>query len=293
MIQYSISDLEKITGIKAHTIRMWERRYDLIQPDRTRANARLYSQDDMQKLQDVVLLYDKGVRISQIAAMETAERASMLRELGDLDDILELRKDCFTASILEFNEEKLTTLLDNYEKRHGFSKTLTDYVWPYLQNSSLLYVSGAFNLAHENFINQVIKRKIMAHIDEIPWCDCGNHGQVLIFLPPGEIKEHYTAGIEYTCRSTGYRTFNLGLNIGLEELMAISQQVQPDYIVTMLDTDFKMMAVGPYLEKVRSIFPHSELLLCGHQVSSHQSSSANVTLLPDPADVLAYFATDK
>lgn len=290
MIHYSISDLEKITGIKAHTIRMWERRYDLIQPDRTSSNVRLYSQEDMQKLQDVVLLYGKGVKISQIASMKSDERASMLSQLGDKDDVLELRKDCFTASILDFNEEKLTTLLDNYEKRHGFIKTLTDYVWPYLQNSSLLYVSGAFNLAHENFLNQVVKRKIMAHIDEIPWCDCGGRGRVLLFLPPGETKELYTAGIEYTCRYNGYRTFNMGLNIGLDELEVISQRIQPDYVVTMADTDFKMMAMGPYLKRIRSIFPQSQLVLCGHQAAYSHLAEDQVTLVPNPSDVLGHFS---
>lgn len=289
-MQYSIGDLEKITGIKAHTIRMWERRYDLIQPDRTESNVRLYSQEDMQKLQDVVLLYDKGVKISQIAAMGTAERASKLQELGAVDEVLELRKDCFTASILEFNEEKLTTLLDNYEKRHGFLKTLTHYVWPYLENSSLLYVSGAFNLAHENFVNQVVKRKILAHIDEIPWCECGKQGTVLIFLPPGESKDHYTAGIEYTCRHNGYRTFNLGLNIGFDELEAISQRLQPDVLVTMVDTDFTMMSVGPYLSKLSGVFPHSNIIACGHQASNFRGNIDRVNLLPTPTDVIGYFS---
>lgn len=289
-MQYSIGDLEKITGIKAHTIRMWERRYDLIQPDRTESNVRLYSQEDMQKLQDVVLLYDKGVKISQIAAMGTAERASKLQELGAVDEVLELRKDCFTASILEFNEEKLTTLLDNYEKRHGFLKTLTHYVWPHLENSSLLYVSGAFNLAHENFVNQVVKRKILAHIDEIPWCECGKQGTVLIFLPPGESKDHYTAGIEYTCRHNGYRTFNLGLNIGFDELEAISQRLQPDVLVTMVDTDFTMMSVGPYLSKLSGVFPHSNIIAFGHQASNFQGNIDRVNLLPTPTDVIGYFS---
>lgn len=289
-MQYSIGDLEKITGIKAHTIRMWERRYDLIQPDRTESNVRLYSQEDMQKLQDVVLLYGKGVKISQIAAMGTAERASRLQELGALDEVLELRKDCFTASILEFNEEKLITLLDNYEKRHGFLKTLTHYVWPYLENSSLLYVSGAFNLAHENFVNQVVKRKILAHIDEIPWCECGKQGTVLIFLPPGESKDHYTAGIEYTCRHNGYRTFNLGLNIGFDELEAISKRLQPDVLVTMVDTDFTMMSVEPYLSKLSGVFPHSNIIACGHQASAFQGNIDRVKLLSTPTDVIGYFS---
>ncbi len=290
MVQYSITDLEKITGIKAHTIRMWERRYDLIQPDRSKSNARLYSQDDMQKLQDVVLLYNQGVKISLIASMQDTERASMLQRLGASDDVLELRKDCFTASILEFNEEKLITLLDNYERRHGFIKTLTDYVWPYLRNSSLLYVSGAFNLAHENFINQVVKRKILARIDEIPFCDCGSRGQVLLFLPPGENKELYTAGIEYTCRFNGYHTLNMGLNIGLEELQAICLNVDPDYVVTMVDTDFKLMAVLPFVERIRCLFPDAELVLCGHQASSIQASIQSVTVFSSPAEVFEYFS---
>jgi len=289
-LQYSIGDLEKITGIKAHTIRMWERRYDLIKPNRTKSNVRMYSQADMEKLQDVVLLYDKGVKISQIAGMCAAERASMLRELGASDDVLELRKDCFTASILEFNEEKLTTLLDNYEKRHGFLKTLTHYVWPFLENSPLLYVSGAFNLAHENFVNQVVKRKIMAHIDQIPWCDCGEKGKVMIYLPPGENKDHYTSGIEYICRSQGYRTLNMGMNIGVDELEAISRRLCPDVIVTMLDTDFTRMAVGTYLRKVRDIFPQAKMVVCGHQVASYDEDIPQITLIPRPADVINHFS---
>lgn len=290
MIQYSISDLEKITGIKAHTIRMWERRYDLIQPDRTKSNVRLYSQEDMQKLQDVVLLYNKGIKISQIAAMGTAERASMLNELSDQDGVLELRKDCFTASILEFNEEKLITLFDNYEKRHGFIKTLTDFVWPYIENSSLLYVSGAFNLAHENFVNQVIKRKIMAKIDSIAAYDHNSRGRVLIFLPPGEQKELYTAGVEYGCRLKGYHTLNMGLNIGLEELEAIGLSVLPDFVLTMIDTDFKMMAVEPYLRRLSAIFPDAKLVVCGHLAASHRNIDIpNLSILQNSSDMLSFF----
>lgn len=290
MIQYSISDLEKITGIKAHTIRMWERRYDLIQPDRSETNVRLYSQEDMQKLQDVVLLYDQGLKISQIAAMEAAERSILLSKFGDNDEAIELRKDCFTASILEFNEEKFTTLLDNYEKRHGFLKTLTDYVWPFIENSSLLYVSGAFNLAHENFISHVVKRKIMARIDGLHSRTCDHQGMVLIFLPPGENKELYTAGIEYACRHEGYKTLNMGMNIGLEELEAIGNSIKPEYVLTMVDTDFKLMAVGPYLERVSRIFPGSKLVVCGHQASSHSDIPVkNLNVLNDASDVLSFF----
>lgn len=290
MIQYSIRDLEKITGIKAHTIRMWEKRYDLIQPDRTKANVRLYSQEDMQKLQDIVLLYDQGMKISQIAAMECGERALMLRKFSDKDDALELRQDCFTASILEFNEEKLTTLVDNFEKRHGFLKTLTEYIWPYIENSSLLYVSGAFNLAHENFISQMVKRKTMARIDSIPPSHCGGLGRVLIFLPPGENKELYTAGIEFSCRQKGYYTLNMGMNIGLEEMQAIGGSVKPDYVVTMIDTDFKYMAVGSYLKKITDVFPDADVFVCGHQASTFNESVEQVTIFKNPSDLLLYFS---
>lgn len=290
MIQYSIGDLEKITGIKAHTIRMWEKRYDLIQPDRTKSNVRLYSQEDMQMLQDIVLLYDQGMKISQIAALECGERAVMLRKFSDQDDVLELRQDCFTASILEFNEEKLNTLVDKYEKRHGFLKTLTDYVWPYIENSSLLYVSGAFNLAHENFINQVVKRKTMARIDSIPPSHCGGQGRVLIFLPPGENKELYTAGVEYVCRKQNYFTLNMGRNIGLEELHAIGTSVNPDYVVTIVDTDFKYMAVGSYLSKISSVFPDAEVIVSGHQAASLNESMNRVTVFKSPSGVINYFS---
>lgn len=163
-------------------------------------------------------------------------------------------------------------------------------MWPFLENSPLLYVSGAFNLAHENFVNQVVKRKIMAHIDQIPWCDCGEKGKVMIYLPPGENKDHYTSGIEYICRSQGYRTLNMGMNIGVDELEAISRRLCPDVIVTMLDTDFTRMAVGTYLRKVRDIFPQAKMVVCGHQVASYDEDIPQITLIPRPADVINHFS---
>lgn len=286
MIQYSISDLEKITGIKAHTIRVWERRYNLIEPQRTETNIRFYCQKEMQKLLDVVLLYNQGLKISQIAAMTQKEREEMMAELSEQDNAIELRKDCMIASVLEFNEEKFLTIFDNYENQFGLIDALKKFIWPFIENTSLLYVSGAFNLAHENFIQQIIKRRLQARVDQISSSEC-EKGQVLIFLPQGENQVLYTATMEYACRRAGYKTINLGRNIGFEELEMIAENVELDLVLTVLDTEFKEMAVVPYIQKIKSIFPDSQLVVSGYQAYHRTYESIqNVIVLRSPADVV-------
>src|SRR5690625_211905 len=289
VIQYSISDLEKITGIKAHTIRVWERRYNLIEPQRTETNIRFYCQKEMQKLLDVVLLYNQGLKISQIAAMTQKEREEMMAELSEQDNAIELRKDCMIASVLEFNEEKFLTIFDNYENQFGLIDALKKFIWPFIENTSLLYVSGAFNLAHENFIQQIIKRRLQARVDQISSSEC-EKGQVLRFLPQGENQVLYTATMEYACRRAGYKTINLGRNIGFEELEMIAENVELDLVLTVLDTEFKEMAVVPYIQKIKSIFPDSQLVVSGYQAYHRTYESIqHVIVLRSTADVVDMF----
>lgn len=240
----------------------------------------------MQKLLDVVLLYNQGLKISQIAAMTQKEREEMMAELSEQDNAIELRKDCMIASVLEFNEEKFLTIFDNYENQFGLIDALKKFIWPFIESTSLLYVSGAFNLAHENFIQQIIKRRLQARIDQISPSEC-EKGQVLIFLPQGENQVLYTATMEFACRRAGYKTINLGRNIGFEELEMIAENVELDLVLTVLDTEFKEMAVVSYIQKLKSIFPESQLIVSGYQAYHRTYESIqNVVVLRSPADVV-------
>src|SRR5690625_8016466 len=109
----------------------------------------------------------------------------MMAELSEQDNAIELRKDCMIASVLEFNEEKFLTIFDNYENQFGLIDALKKFIWPFIENTSLLYVSGAFNLAHENFIQQIIKRRLQARVDQI---SSSEHEKVmvLILFTPGQ-----------------------------------------------------------------------------------------------------------
>ncbi|GAA5221768.1 MerR family transcriptional regulator [Membranihabitans marinus] len=269
MINYSISDLETITGIKAHTIRMWEKRYALITPKRTPSNIRYYTEDDLKKLLDVVLLYNNGNKISQIATMSTCERARKLTKLGENDQNIELRQDCLTAAVLDFDEQKFTTLLDNYGKKHGLMKAVSDYIFPFIENSALLYMCGTLNQAHENFVTQIVRKKLITAIEgmDVPACD--KRGKVLIFLPSGEFQELYLAYMEYVCKFNCFQTLNIGLNLSFDDLAAVSQKVKPCCILTMIHTEFKTMSTQSYLNQLSTIFPDSKLVVTGCQVEGH------------------------
>lgn len=266
MISYSIRDLETITGIKAHTLRIWEKRYGLISPKRTDTNIRYYTEEDLKELLDIVLLYNHGNKISQIANMSCCERADKLAELGQNDQDIELRQDCLTAAVMDFDEQKFTTLLENYARRKGLIATVTEFIFPFIENSSLLYMCGTFNQAHENFITQIVRKKLITAVEQLEVRPCSCRGQVLIFLPAGEFQELYLAYMEFVCKSNGFQTLNLGLNLGFEDLSAVAQKVEPCYVLTMIHTEFKTMSTQHYLAQLKSIFPKSEIIATGCQV---------------------------
>ena len=169
MAIYSIKDLEKLTGIKAHTIRIWEQRYQIVMPKRTRTNIRYYDDNDLKYLLNVALLNKNGTKISKIAKMGEQEIAVKVAELSEVSFENTTQLDALTISMIEMDEYKFDKIISTNIDQLGFEKTMIEIINPFLEKLSVLWLTGSINPAQEHFISCLIRQKIIVAIDKVPF----------------------------------------------------------------------------------------------------------------------------
>ena len=159
MIAYSIKDLESLSGVKAHTLRIWEKRYGIIQPNRTETNIRYYKDEDLQKILNISLLNRLGFKISKIATMQADQIRQKVAEINEVGSIFEDQLDAMMLSMFELDETKFNLLLDHQISSKGFEETMNTVVYPLLDKLSTMWLAGSVKAVHENFVNNIIRRK--------------------------------------------------------------------------------------------------------------------------------------
>ncbi|MFM7661891.1 MAG: MerR family transcriptional regulator, partial [Bacteroidota bacterium] len=164
MAEYKIKDLEILSGIKAHTIRIWEKRYNILAPERTDTQIRMYSDKDLVTLLNICLLYKHGVKISHIANLtlnQIQDKVEKIQEENDVEDSYEQ----LILALLTLDENLFRNTLSTLIKEVGLSKTFTDHLMPFLGRIGIMWLVGSINHAQEHFISNLIRQKIIAEID--------------------------------------------------------------------------------------------------------------------------------
>lgn len=208
---YSISDLAELTGLKTHTLRVWEKRYGLLKPQRTDSNIRYYQDSDLKVLMLVLNLYNHGVRISRIAEMtpEEMEAESLLVSIGKEDE-----EDRLLRSLVELDISTVDTILDQYIRNKGFEVTLMNLILPVLEKMELMWLSGTIEEAHEACFRELIKRKTIRELDAVPH-NCKGP-RVIMFLPSGNQQELSHLFMHYFLRKQGLCITDMGCNISID-----------------------------------------------------------------------------
>jgi DNA-binding transcriptional MerR regulator len=263
---YSIKDLEKISGIKAHTIRVWEQRYDVIIPKRTRTNIRYYDEEDLKKLLNIVLLNKNGIKISKIAKMSKVEIAQEVAEVSDVHFEHDAQSDALTISMLEMDTYKFDKIISANIDQMGFERTMIDVINPFLDKLSVLWLTGSINPAQEHLISNLIRQKLIVAIDKLPYVREEGTPKYLVFLPEDEIHELSILFLTYLLRERGNSAIYLGQNIPFNDLQAVHKIYNPNYILTMFSGSFTKEPVQKYIHKLARTFPQTYLLVSGYQV---------------------------
>lgn len=280
MAIYSIKDLEKLCGIKAHTIRIWEQRYGVIKPERTDTNIRYYQDNDLKLLLNIALLNRNGLRISKIAEMSEDEIAEQVAAISEVDFGHNTQLDALTISMIEMDEYKFDRIISSNIQQLGFEQTMLQVIYPFLDKLSVLWLTGSINPVQENFMSYLIRQKIIAAIDNEPFALGKNVKKFLVYLPEGETQELSLLFMHYLLKARKNKVFYLGLNVSVNDLSDACKIHQPDYIFTMITETYSKNPVQKYVDELSDTFSDCQILLSGYQVvAQNVRSTGNIKVL--------------
>lgn len=269
MGKYSIKELEQLSGIKAHTIRIWEKRHKIINPSRTSTNIRSYSDDDLKKIINVSLLNNSGIRISRIAEMTPEDMYDKVMQISETKTDADVHIDHLVVAMIDMEEEAFEKTLSNLILRNGFEKAVTETVYPFLEKIGILWQTHNITPAQEHFISNLIRQKMIVAIDGLP-IPPKTAKKILLFLPENELHELGLLFYHYVCRKAGYRTYYLGQNVPHIDLISVYKEHSPDLMVTAV-TSAPSLPIEKFLQQLSSDFPNTPIYISGYQVQRLQN----------------------
>lgn len=265
MSHYSIKDVESLSGIKAHTLRIWEQRYNILKPKRTDTNIRYYDELDLRLILNISVLNKHGHKISKIAQMSEEELRREIISLSDRTQDASDKIQALTLCTMDMDEEKFEYLLSQSIKQVGFENTMLKVIFPFLNRIGILWLAGSVNPAQEHFMTHLIRQKIIAAIDNLkPNYTEGK--KYMLFLPEGEWHELSLLFANYLLRSRKQRTSYLGQTLPLADLQEAYKVCKPDFLFTVITSVPSFHHVQGYINELSSLFPNSTILLSGSQV---------------------------
>jgi len=248
---FSIKDLENLSGIKAHTIRIWEKRYNLLSPERTQTNIRLYSLLSLQKLLNITLLYENGLKISKIAQLKNEEIPLKVREIIDEKSIKNNMMNAFKLSMINFDQSLFYNTYNKLVVDLSFREIFKEYFIPLLQELGYLWQSNTISTTHEHFITNLVKQKVYTNTEKVHRSEYVNNKSFVLFLPENEIHELGILYLNYELNLRGYKSIFLGQSVpieNLEPLIASNEFVEFIAYVTVEPSKEK---IDKYLQKFK------------------------------------------
>ncbi|GAF04562.1 MerR family transcriptional regulator [Saccharicrinis fermentans] len=268
MAIYSIKDLEKISGIKAHTIRIWERRYGVIEPMRSNTNIRKYSDDDLKRILNISILNQNGFKISKIANLDNHQLKEKVIDLCLDHGNTNIQIESLVVSMLELNEYKFNNVLTTSIIKRGFENTVEEILFPFLDRIGVLWQAGTINPAQEHFISNLIRQKLIVAIDN-EMVKEKNAKQITFFLAEDELHEIGLLFYSLLARKAGFRVIYLGVSVPFEDLKAINQIQKADAFFTSFINPSSEGDLEALLKSYKEGLQDTPFLITGLQVKNH------------------------
>ena len=249
---YSIKDLENISGIKAHTIRIWEKRYNILEPMRTDTNIRYYDFSSIQKLLNITLLHNHGYKISKISQYPSENIPGLVKEIITDKTYKSHAITAFKVAMLNFDREAFYTSYDQLLTNKSFSGIFRDVFVPLLNEIGLLWQTNTITAAHEHFITNLIKQKLEVELEIVAKNQQVTEDKVFIlFLPAQESHDLGLKYLNYEIVKNGYKTIYLGENIEIEDLQKMTEQFEEAVFLTYITTAPTADEINSYIKKLQ------------------------------------------
>jgi len=263
MAQYSIRDLEKLTGIKAHTLRIWEKRYNVIQPERTETNNRFYTDNDLKKLLNISILNRHGVKISHISQKSDKELSREIEKLSNSDENYDSLVEGLVVAMIELEEMKFEKIFTNAVIKHGFEDTMGKVIYPFLDKVGMLWQIGTIHPAQEHFISNLIRQKLIVAVDGVSVEYNSNAQKFILFLPEGELHEFGLLFYHYMLRKRGFKVIYLGQTVPYCDLKAIMEKEQNFSVITSFITHKPLEEIRDYIIRLSNDANQQEIYVIG------------------------------
>lgn len=285
MATYSIRDLENISGIKAHTLRIWEQRYDILKPKRTDTNIRFYEEDDLRLLLSISMLNANGVKISAIAKMTNDDIHEACRNLNDVSEAHSNLLNSLILAMIDLDEEKFEKLIGTATAKYGFEETITDLVYPFFKRVGILWQTGTIKPVQEHFVSNLIRQKLIVAIDKQNAVTDPLAPTYALFLPENEYHELGLLFAAYILRARKNKVIYLGQNVPEEDLDSVYETYQPKYFLTILTIPPTKESVTAMLDRIGKKFPKSKMLVSGAAALDTGATTDNVIVLEKVSDL--------
>ncbi len=288
MNAFTIKDLENLSGIKAHTIRIWEQRYSFLNPQRTNTNIRFYNNDELKIILNISLLNKYGYKISHINRMSADEIKEKILSLSQVQAQQERILNELIQYMIDLNSNAFETALDSYIFSRGIEKTITYIIFPFLERIGILWATSNINPAQEHLVTNIIRQKLIVGIENTI-SHLHVNKTVLLFLPEGEHHELGLLFIYYLLKNRGAKVLYIGSDSPVKDIEYAAKLAKPDLLFTHLTSVPPNFDFEKYISKITLHIPNIPFIISG-QLTQHYKKKLppNVYLKRSLHEVIEY-----
>ena len=269
MNAFTIRDLENLSGIKAHTIRIWEKRYDFLRPGRSQTNIRYYGSEELKTLLNYALLNKHGYKISAIVDMSPAAIREKILALTSFEAKHERMINALLGAMVEMDAAIFENVIDDHISEHGIEDTIKHLLFPFLQKIGILWMTSHVRVAQEHLVSNIIRQKLIKGIEDIN-ISIRSENTVVLFLPDGEYHELGLLYVYYLLKVKGTNIIYLGADVPIEELEYVCKIKQPRYLYTHLTSLPSRFNFEKYLSTITNRIGGTMLMISGNVTQTYK-----------------------
>lgn len=263
---YSIKDLEVISGIKAHTIRIWEKRYNLLIPQRTETNIRYYTDNDLKRILNVSLLVKNGYKISKVSEWNEEKIKESVLDLSKVDKSEEAYIERLLLYMLNFDNVQFINLIDEIIKQYGFEQAIFKVFFTLFERIGMYWQVGSIFPAQEHYVTIIIRQKLIAEIDKIGLNNTRGK-TILFFLHENELHELSLLFYSYLAQKAGFNVIYVGQFVPFADIKKMSSHVNIDFVFTAFINSIPKEELEKYLVDLKELFQQQKIFITGWQVN--------------------------
>lgn len=269
IMSFTIRDMENLSGIKAHTIRIWEQRYAVSKPKRTTTNIRYYTNEELKFFLNIALLNKYGVKISRIYKMTEQDIADKVIAFTQPEAKQERLIHELIMEMINLDMVRFESILDNYILTAGIERTILDCVYPFLERIGVLWLTNNINPAQEHLVSNLIRQKILVGMESLKGLPQAKK-TICLFLPEGEYHELGLLFMAYLFKSRGNTIVYLGASIPLKDVEFVVSVKKPDYIYTHVTTAGKNFNLDKFISQISARFAGTPVIISGNITNVHE-----------------------